>query len=138
MVITNMTANISQKGLDNLAKMAKWRDTSTGGGNFVTIKDGETKTLEFDIEDMEQEEVEFEGKTTTRGKYGVWDFDDPSAGKRYFYGGKRVSWDVDSNLGLGNYILRITRKGMKFDTKYSVVSVPMPKGTKLPSGKISE
>lgn len=132
------TTNISQKGLDNLAKMAKWRDETAGGGNFVTIKDGETKTLEFDIDDMNQEEIEFEGKVTIRAKYGVWDFDDGEKQKRYFYGGKRVSWDIDSNLGVGNFVLRISRKGTKFDTKYSVISVPMPKGTKLPSGRIAE
>jgi len=119
---------ISNTARENLKKMKDWRDEPTGNENFVKIVPGTTKTLLFDIEDMSIETVEFD-KTkgpVKRARYGVFDVTQRNRNKQYFTGGKNVSNAIDSNLEEGNIVLKISRAGEGFDTKYTVVATQLP------------
>lgn len=120
--------NLSQEARKSLDDFKAWRNEATeGGGAFVNLADGETKILLFDPNDMAIQTVEFEpGKPRKRAKYGVFDVSAGSYQKQYLTGGKNLSLAIDSNIEEGNTVLKITRTGQKFDTKYSVVSTQLP------------
>jgi hypothetical protein len=129
--------NMSQKAQENLKELKLWREESTGsGGQFVTIAAGSSKVLLFDMEDMHVQTVEFEpGKPRKRAKYAVYDISERSTEKKYLTGGKNLSLAIDSNLEEGNRVLKISRTGEKFDTKYSVVASSLPVDYKSPLAK---
>lgn len=123
----------SQKGLDNLRQNKMWREEkSTTGGMFITLAAGTSRTMLFDVEDMNIEEVEFDGKKTKRVKYGVFDVTNRGTSKQYFSAGKVASSAIDSNLEEGNVVLKISRTGERFDTKYTVVATQLPSDYKSP------
>jgi hypothetical protein len=119
---------MSQKAIENLKALKLWRDEALGsGGQFLNLSDGQTKILLFDMDDMSVQTVEFEpGKPRKRAKYGVYDVSEKSFNKQYLTGGKNLSLAIDSNLEEGNIVLKITRTGQQFDTRYSVVATQLP------------
>ena len=117
---------LSQKSKELLKANKLWREEKTEGGKFITLSAGTTRTLLFDINDMEIQEVEFKEKKVKRVKYGVYDVTNRSVDKQYFSAGKVASGAIDSNLEEGNIVLKITRTGEMFDTKYTVVATQLP------------
>lgn len=120
---------ISEKARENLKKMKEWtQEQNLSGTQFIKMLPGTTKTLLFDIEDMNIETVEFDPKKgpQKRAKYGCFDVSNRSTTKQFFTGGKNVANAIDSNLEEGNIVLKISRAGEGLDTRYTVVATQLP------------
>lgn len=130
------TNKFSQKAQENLRQLKLWREEATGtGGMFVSIPSGSSKVLLFDVDDMQVQTVEFEpNKPRKRAKYAVYDVTERSTEKKYLTAGKTLSYAIDSNLEENNLVLKISRTGEKFDTKYSVIATQLPSNYTLPQG----
>lgn len=121
-------AQISDNAKKQLEKNKQWREEPPENSQFIKIPPGTSKTLLFDTEDMSIETVEFDPKKgpVKRAKYGVFDVTTRSTIKQWFTGGKNVSNAIDSNLEEGNTVLKISRQGEGFDTRYTVVATSVP------------
>jgi hypothetical protein len=121
---------LSQKARENLDELKAWRDEPTlSAGQFLKMQSGQTKILLFDLDDMHVETVTFPDKPdkkVRRAKYGVFDVSEKSYDKQYLSGGKNLSLAVDSNLEEGNTVLKITKTGEMYETRYSVVATQLP------------
>lgn len=127
-------AQLSESARKQLEANKEWREEASESNQYIKIMPGTYKVLLFDTEDMTIETVEFD-KTkgpVKRAKYGVYDVGLKSTIKQYFTGGKNVSGAIDSNLEEGNLVLKISRIGEGFDTRYNVVATQLPQGYQSP------
>lgn len=123
-------SQISEEQRKNLDELKAWREEQTAsGGQFLNLVNGQTKTLLFDLDDMSVQTVVFPNqpdKKVKRARYGVFDVGEKSYDKQYLTSGKNLSLAIDSNLEEGNLVLKITRTGEQFETRYSVVATQLP------------
>jgi hypothetical protein len=127
-------AQLSENAKKQLEKNKEWRSEMSESSQYVKIQPGTSKTLLFDTDDMNIETVEFDKAKgpVKRAKYGVYDITQRLTTKQWFTGGKNVSNAIDSNLEEGNIVLKITRSGEGFDTKYTVVATQLPSDYQSP------
>lgn len=104
---------LSEAARKNLEENAQlWKAESV----YVKLEDGETRVLQFNPEKIKR----VEGQYGIRIQYLVIDPNYSEKGDKKFEAGKKTSQDIDTQLRLGNRLLKVKREGTGTDTKYSV------------------
>jgi hypothetical protein len=111
--VQNEQVQLSEKARQNLEQNAElWR----GESEYVKLEDGETRVLQFNPEKIKQ----VEGQYGLRIQYMVIDPNFSDKGEKKFEAGKQTSRDIDTQLRVGNRLLKIKRLGSGVETKYSI------------------
>jgi hypothetical protein len=105
---------LSGKALENLRKNEVFRNRAS---RWVKLDAEEEEILEFNAEDIQQIEVQYDGKKKPRFQYGVVN----SIGNaQFFIACKKTSKIIDNYLSQGYKTLKIRRVGLGIDTEYMV------------------
>jgi hypothetical protein len=101
-----------------------------GGGNFLDIKDGETKIVRFDLSRIKEVEREIPRQDGTKARIqrieydGLIDVNNPTAGEKRKDFAHKWAEMINDQLREGFRVLKITRSGSgKNDTNYKITPV---------------
>jgi hypothetical protein len=122
-----MTNNkeLSDKAQENLQHNAELRTKrkTMMHDNLLVLRDGEEAIRIFDPEQIEPQEIDYDGNGEKVQKFD-YTITDPNTGKiQIFRASPKTSRDIDSLLIEGHILLKIRRKGLGLKTRYYVTPV---------------
>lgn len=116
---------LSEKAQENLRRNAELRGRRTRKRNkLLVLRDGEEVIRIFDPEQIEPQEIDFDGNGEKVQKFD-YTVIDPNTGEiQTFRASFKTSGDIDVLLVEGHRLLKVRREGSgKYDTRYYVTPV---------------
>jgi hypothetical protein len=93
-------------------------------GDYITIKDGESRVLEFDINKVKLEDkTDFNGNPLRKVQFIVIDQQDPQRREKKFELSKKHVPKIYNELNKGKTVLEIFRTGQGKQTEYHVKAI---------------
>jgi hypothetical protein len=93
-------------------------------GDYITIKEGESRTLEFDINKIKLEDkTDFNGNPVKKVQFLVIDPQDPQRREKKFELSKKHVPKIYNELKKGKTVLEVFRTGLGKQTEYHVKAV---------------
>jgi hypothetical protein len=115
---------LSDKAKEILRRNVEIRQSKTPKAKrYLYLDDGQEAIRRFDPEQIEPQEIDYtgNGEKTQRFDYTVID---PDTGEiEIFRASITVSGDIDALLAEGYSLLKIRRKGTRYETKYHITPV---------------
>jgi hypothetical protein len=94
------------------------------GNNYVSIKDGETRVLQFTPEKTDiVQKLDFNGKPTKRVQFVAFEINDPNMREKKFELSSVHAGKIYEHLKRGSKVLEISRLGNGKDTRYFIKAV---------------
>ncbi len=87
---------------------------------FLKLKDGEVRVLQFDPKQIKLVDSDFNGNVTKRVEYKVIDPDKPAIGEKRFQMALNNARQINKYLERGRKLLEIERMGSDIKTRYNI------------------
>jgi hypothetical protein len=119
---------LSDKAKENLRHNAELRTKRKMmmPGNLLELRDGEEVIRIFNPEQIEPQEIDYDGNGDTVQKFD-YTVTDPNTGEfQIFRASARPSRNIDSLLAEGHRLLKIRREGLGLRTRYYFTPVSEP------------
>ena len=116
---------LSERAQENLRRNAELRGRRTMKRNkLLVLRDGDEVTRIFDPEQIEPQEIDFDGNGEKAQKFGYIVIDPTTGEIQTFRASIKTSGDIDVLLVEGDRLLKVRREGSgKYDTRYYVTPV---------------
>ena len=90
---------------------------------YLKLKDGEVRVLQFDTKQIKLVDSEFNGNVTKRVEYKVIDVNRPAVGEKKFQMALNNARQINRILQRGRKLLEIERMGSDIKTRYNISAV---------------
>ena len=125
MTVVDNLKGLSEKARENLRRNAQLR-MSRKGNRLLVLKDREEIVRIFDPEQIESQEIDYEGNGEKVRKFDYAVTDPNTTEIQIFRASTRTSGDIDALLAEGYRLLKVRREGSGKNTRYYATPVKEP------------